>query len=113
MYLRAASVPKGGIPEGSVADAGFALGLGPLKFPGKCITVEAASDPQRELRDEAGKVDGGYLRNICLLSDGLRIYLIDKQNLSHISQGATEGLRQGSYMADFTVDFSVVCRKDW
>lgn len=64
------------IPEGSMADSGFTLGLGPLKFPGKCLTVEAASDPQRELRDEAGKVDGGYLRNICLLSDGLRIYLI-------------------------------------
>lgn len=39
-----------------LADTGSALGLGDTMLAGKCITVEATSDPETELGDKAGRV---------------------------------------------------------
>lgn len=42
-----------------LADTGFAVGLGDARLADKCLTLEALSDPETELRDKAGKVDSG------------------------------------------------------
>ena len=46
-----------------LADMGFAPGLGDARLAGKCITLEAVSDPETELGEKAGRVAGGSLRN--------------------------------------------------